>query len=255
MVMEPPAAAVDILSNASTVAVLTGAGMSAESGVPTFRDAMTGLWSRYDPTELATPEAFSRHPARVFGWYLWRWRAARGALPHAGHRALVDGAATWSTTVVTQNVDGLHQRAGSTDVIELHGSLHAFHCSAAQHPFDVRGLEALPEAEEVEPPCCERCGARVRPAVVWFGELLPAAALERAGQAAAAAEVLIVVGTSAVVYPAAQLPHLARAAGARLIEINPNPTPLSALADVTWCASAGAALPTLFRAATRARTD
>lgn len=240
--------AVELLAAARRVAALTGAGMSQESGVPTFRDAQTGLWARYDPTELASPDAFRRHPARVFGWYLERWRQVRGAMPHAGHRAL----ATLETLfdeflVVTQNVDGLHRRAGSSEVVELHGSLDAFRCAEAGHAADPAGFDTLvpSHAGEVAPPPCTVCGSPVRPGVVWFGEMLPAAAIERAWDTCGRCDVLLVIGTSSLVYPAAHLPAVARAGGASVLEINPDRTPLTAHADLWWPERAGAALPAL----------
>ena len=221
--------------------------MSQESGVPTFRDAQTGLWSRYDPLELATPEAFARHPARVFGWYVSRWRAARAAMPHAGHYALAAlESRIPSLTVVTQNVDGLHRRAGSTDVVELHGSLEVFRCSDCDRPFDpekLLGREPSKEGE-VDPPKCI-CGALVRPGVVWFGERLPVAALQRARDVVERCDLLLVVGTSSLVYPAAGLPELAVARGTPVVEINSDPTPLTPRATITVEARAGAALPRL----------
>ena len=165
---------VERLRKARSVAVLTGAGVSAESGIPTFRDAQTGLWARYDPEELATEAAFRRYPARVFGWYAWRRRLVRAAAPHAGYHALVAlERLVPELAIVTQNVDGLHGRAGSRRVLELHGSLDRFSCVDARHPFPADGI-VEPEADtECEPPRCERCGSPVRPDVVWFGEMLP----------------------------------------------------------------------------------
>ena len=240
--------AVEVLRRASRVVALTGAGMSQESGVPTFRDALTGLWSRYDPMELATPDAFRRNPARVFGWYLSRWRGARTVSPHAGHVALarLEGA-FGDFAVVTQNVDGLHRRAGSREIVELHGCLEAFRCFDGGHSFDIDRIEQLapPEDAEVEPPACDTCGSPIRPGVVWFGETLPAGAVERAWRLVQQSDVVLVIGTSAVVYPAAELPGVALAAGAEVIEINPQETPLTPRATLTWRATAAAALPQL----------
>lgn len=240
--------AAELLRDARRLVVFTGSGMSQESGVPTFRDEETGLWARFDPQDLATPEAFCRYPARVFAWYLWRWQAIRGALPHAGYRALVDLEARFERlTVVTQNVDGLHARAGSASVIELHGSLVAFRCFDAGHPYDARRLEDLgvPLAEEIEPPRCERCGSRIRPGVVWFGEPLPWEALEAARAEMAECDALLVVGTSALVYPAADLAWAGVNRGVPVIEVNPQPTPLSAHSSLVWRAGAAVALPQL----------
>lgn len=236
------------IRGAHGVVVITGAGMSQESGVPTFRDARTGLWSQYDPSEFATEAAFRRHPSRVFGWYLWRWRVACQAMPHGGYGALVRLEHVFDDfLVVTQNVDGLHQRAGSRAVTELHGSLGAFRCLDEGHPFDAQLLVGIdvPEDGEVDPPACPACGSPIRPGVVWFGEVLPRAALKRATLAIEACDVVCVVGTSGLVYPAASLAWAAIERGRIVIEINPNPTPLTAHASVAWPANAGAALPLL----------
>ncbi len=248
---------VELLAGARRVAALTGAGMSQESGVPTFRDAQTGLWSRYDAAELASPQAFRRHPDRVFGWYLERWRTACRAEPHAGHRALAALETMYDDfLVITQNVDGLHQRAGSRDVVELHGSLEAFRCADAGHPADPASVAALeaPASGLVPPPRCAVCGSPVRPGVVWFGELLPQPAVERAWHWVGRCDVLLVIGTSSLVYPAAHLPAIARAVGARVIEINPQATALSERADVWWDERAGTALPALLEHLSRGRS-
>jgi NAD-dependent deacetylase len=236
-----------LLNDVKRLVVLTGAGMSQESDVATFRDPTAGLWARFDPTQLATPEAFRRDPARVFGWYLWRWRQVARAVPHAGYRALVAmEQVIQSVTIVTQNVDGLHRRAGSSTVIELHGSLDAFRCAERGHPYDALQLTQLEQPEDgaVEPPRCH-CGAPIRPGVVWFGEVLPEAAFDRAMAAAECADAVLVVGTSSVVYPAAALPGTAAAHGAAIVEINPHPTQLTASADYAWAERAGVALPLL----------
>ena len=243
-------AAARALRAARSVVVTTGAGMSRDSGIPTFRDALTGLWARYDPEELATEAAFRRNPARVFGWYVWRRRLVRAAVPHAGYHALVAlERIVPELVVVTQNVDGLHRRVGSTRVVELHGSLERFSCLTARHPFPPEQVRT-PEADgDCEPPRCPRCGALVRPDVVWFGEPLP----QEAGAAwdwSARCEVMLVVGTSGLVQPAAQLPLVARAAGAVVIEVNPEPTEISATAQITCRGPAGAVLPALLAALT-----
>lgn len=242
------AQALRLLEGVQRLAVLTGAGMSQESGIPTFRDALTGLWARFDPEELATEAAFRRHPARVFGWYVDRWRQIRDARPHPGYRAITALAARFpDASVVTQNVDGLHRRAGNPDVIELHGALDRFRCLDGGHPFDTGRVErwAVGRVEEIDPPLCPECSSPIRPGVVWFGEILPPSAVTRAWRAVERCEVLLVVGTSAEVYPAAELPAVAVAHGGRVIEINPDPTPLTPRADLRWSAPAGVALPAL----------
>lgn len=238
-----------LVGGAEQVVVVTGAGMSAESGVPTFRDALTGLWERFDPAELATQQAFRKNPARVFGWYLWRLRGARDVDLHPGYRALVEMTQLiGGVPIVTQNVDGLHRRAGSRDVVELHGSLLAFRCLDGGHTYPVDRILAMDDLGSdgmVDPPECPECGDLVRPGVVWFGEMLPLDALERAWKLVATANVVLVIGTSAMVYPAAELPAMAKAAGAAVVEINPAPTPFTPHADVYWPARAGQALPQL----------
>lgn len=207
-------AAVAALRGAQRVVVLTGAGISAESGIPTFRDALTGLWATYRAEDLATPEAFARQPGVVWDWYHSRRASIRRAEPNAGHRALVDLARRVSRcTLVTQNIDGLHQRAGSTDVIELHGNILRSRCSREGTVVD----DPLPAGS---PPPCPRCGAPLRPDVVWFGELLPLDALATAEAAAADCDVLLSVGTSNLVVPAATIPWIAAARGATVIVVN-----------------------------------
>lgn len=239
--------AAERLASGRRVVVITGAGMSRESGLPTFREAQTGLWARFDPEELATEAAFRRHPARVFGWYAWRRRLARAAVPHPGYHALVAlERCAREFVIVTQNVDGLHGRVGSSRVLELHGSLERFSCLEARHPFPADEI-VCPTADRVEwePPRCSDCGAPVRPDVVWFGEPLPAGVATAAWDASEHCDVMLVVGTSGLVHPAAELPHIARRAGATVIEINPEPTEISALAHITCRGRAGDVLPAL----------
>jgi NAD-dependent deacetylase len=213
------------LADARTLAVSSGAGMSAESGVATFRDD-DGLWSRFNPSELATPDAFRRNPLKVWEWYRQRRQALARVEPHDGHRVLAKWEARFAgLTLITQNVDGLHHRAGSRNVIELHGRLDVTRCT--QCGFSAQSLEDLgPD------PACSQCAARVRPGVIWFGESLPAGAFEAAIAAAESCDAFLVIGTSGLVQPAASLAEIAKSGGARVIEINPNETPLSALADV-----------------------
>jgi len=254
---------------AGPVCVLTGAGMSAESGIPTFRDALAataeasaapaargsaaaagrpggaaGLWSRFDPMAFASEEGFRADPTRVWDWYAERRAGVRAAAPNAGHRALAAFARAHPgrLTVVTQNVDDLHQRAGNADAIRLHGDIladrwlqpcgHAPRCAPA-------------EATPGRPPRCARCGNLVRPGVVWFGEMLPADALEAAERAARACDVLLVVGTSGAVWPAAGLAATARRAGAFVAIVNPQPSEIDDAAHVVVRGTAALALPQL----------
>jgi len=237
-----PGGLVRALCEARSIAVLTGAGMSAESGVPTFRDAMTGLWQRFDPRELATPEAFDRNPSLVWSWYAWRRELVARARPHAGHAALAGiEQCVPDFLLITQNVDGLHRAAGSRRLVELHGNLMRTVCSRERK--EVRTFD--PDAS---PPRCPDCGAPCRPDVVWFGESLPPDALAAADAAACRADVFLSIGTSAEVYPAAALPGRAKAAGATVVEVNPQPTPLSSTADFVLRLTAARAVPALLAA-------
>jgi NAD-dependent deacetylase len=240
-----PAELVAALKRARHVVALTGSGISAESGVPTFRDAQTGLWSQFSPEELATPEAFARDPAFVWGWYRWRRELVARAQPNPGHLALAQIASLVRRfTLVTQNVDGLHQRAGSRDVIEFHGNILRDRCSRGCTRAD--GPRARSESKDELPRC--GCGALLRPDVVWFGETIPPAALEAAGAATRDCDVFLSIGTSSLVFPAAGLAQAAQEGGATLVEVNPADTPLSASADFTLRAPAGVALPQLVAA-------
>ena len=234
---------IDRLASSSRAAVLTGAGISAESGVPTFREAQTGLWARYDPQELATPEAFRQNPRLVWEWYAWRRSLVAGARPNAGHKALAELEELFPVfTLVTQNVDGLHQQAGSRAVVELHGNIQRSKCFT-----EGRVVSGWDENDEI-PPRCSHCGGQLRPDVVWFGESLPEDALEAALQAAQTCQVFFSIGTSSVVQPAASLPYLAQRTGALLVEINPEKTPLSSVADFVLTGPAGAVLPEIAQA-------
>jgi NAD-dependent deacetylase len=231
------------MRDARSVAALTGAGISAESGLATFRDGETGLWARFDPRELATPSAFARNPKLVWDWYAWRRERVAAAQPNPGHVALAAlERRVADFLLITQNVDGLHQRAGSRKLVELHGNITRVKCSR-----EGTVVERW-EAPSGEVPRCGHCGALLRPDVVWFEELLPEAALSAAEAAARRCAVLIVAGTSAEVYPAAALPALAQRAGAIVVEINPNPTPLSATANHVLRGAAGVVLPALVAA-------
>jgi len=233
-----PQELIERLAAARRVAVLTGAGISAESGIPTFRDALTGLWANYDPQDLATPEGFARNPKLVWEWYAARRTSIAGVQPNPGHAALAALEKRFEQfTLVTQNIDSLHQRAGSREVVELHGNIARVKCSLEQIIVsDFPGDES--------PPRC-RCGAWLRPDVVWFGEMLPADALARAEKAAEHCEVFLSIGTSAQVYPAAELPLRALSAGATLIEINPERTSLTRHAHFALQGAAGIVLPQL----------
>lgn len=231
----------DTLRAARRVVALTGAGVSAESGVPTFREAQTGLWEQFDPEELATPEAFFRNPRRVWAWYFQRRRLAERAEPNPGHRALAE----WEQRVerlpvITQNVDGLHQRAGSSEVIELHGNIHRDR--ATEKPCDA-------VSDEPDLPCCPETGRLLRPDVVWFGEMLPAGAMEAAIDSIRSADLVLTVGTSAMVQPAASLPLEAVERNVPVVEINPEPTPFTPVADWSLRGPAGEVLPRLVQAA------
>ena len=241
--MRVPTELIQKLAAAKRVAVLTGAGVSAESGVPTFRDAQTGLWAKFKPEELATPTAFRREPRLVWEWYAWRRELVAKANPNPAHIALVE----WekrapSFTLITQNVDDLHRRAGSRNVIELHGNITRTKC------FDENVVvKSWPDTAEI-PPRCPRCGGLLRPDVVWFGEAMPEEETARAFVASAQCDVFLSIGTSAVVHPAASLPFHALEHGATVIEINPDPTPLTDEANYVLTGAAGVILPELMSA-------
>lgn len=224
--------------------VLTGAGMSAESGVPTFRDAQTGLWSRFDPADLATPDAWHRDPETVWAWYRWRQHLISQAQPNAGHHAIARAAADREVVVVTQNVDDLHERAGSRIVHHVHGSLNAHRCESCGVAAEV---DAPPEesVERLAPPRCHQCGHRIRPGVVWFGEQLPTAPWEASVQAVSTAEAVLVVGTSGLVHPAASLPAIAAAEGIPVVEVNPGQPGSGNGGTLYLRATAGEAVPAL----------
>ena len=222
------------------VVVLTGAGISAESGVPTFRGA-GGLWRNFRPEDLATPEAFARDPGTVWEWYAWRRETVAQCQPNAAHRSLVEieaRAGQGAFIVITQNVDGLHEAAGSRNILRLHGSLWSMRCTGEGTRFADRRVPL-----DENPPHCPNCGALLRPDVVWFGEALDGDVLQAAIAASESARTMIVIGTSALVYPAASLPVTAKHNGAHLVEINPDETPLSAYADEVLRGPAAVELP------------
>jgi NAD-dependent deacetylase len=236
----------EAIAVARSIVVLTGAGISAESGIPTFRDAMTGLWSRYRPEDLATPEAFRRDPRSVWEWYAWRRERLAGVRPNAGHDALARlerhaAARGASYLLVTQNVDGLHAVAGSSRMVELHGNIRRVRCLDRGHPAAIWPREAAGGG----PPACAACGSPLRPDVVWFGEALPRESLDAAFDAARGCDVFLSVGTSGLVEPAASLPFAALERGATVIEVNPQPTPLTPRAWVAFPGPAGEIMPRL----------
>ncbi|MBI5258462.1 MAG: NAD-dependent protein deacylase [Burkholderiales bacterium] len=232
------------LREARSICVLTGAGMSAESGIPTFRDTLTGLWSRFDPAQLASPEGFRADPALVWRWYAERRDGVRRAQPNAGHRALAafEQRHPGRLSVVSQNVDDLHQRAGNAGTVRLHGDI------LADQWLDPcpRGLSCDTDwAAPTEPPRCSECGNLVRPAVVWFGEPLPYRAFEAAERAAQSCQVMLVVGTSGAVWPAAGLAALARHRGAFVVIVNPHPSEIDHEAHLLLPGTAAGVLPAL----------
>ncbi|MNX66074.1 NAD-dependent protein deacylase [compost metagenome] len=259
----PPALA-QALRQARRVVVFTGAGVSAESGIATFRDALTGLWSRFDAQALATPEAFRAHPDIVWGWYEWRRAQVLRAMPNAAHRAIAELARhVPELAVITQNVDDLHERAGSPRVTHLHGSLHAPRCSVCGSPYafatdvsdgaDVADVADVADEQEtgrrIAPPACAHCSAPVRPGVVWFGESLPADSWSAAVHAAQRCDLMFSIGTSALVHPAAELPGHALASGAILVQVNPAATPLDAQAHHNLRGAAADVMPRVLASA------
>ncbi len=237
----PLAAAARAIRDSQRLVVLTGAGISKESGIPTFRDALDGLWAKYDPQQLATPTAFRRNPKLVWDWYQYRRGLIAGASPNPGHYAIAELEKHLAhVVVITQNIDGLHAAAGSHDVIAMHGDIWRNKCFA-----HCRGEPTLIDVDELEagPPVCPYCGAYVRPDVVWFNESLAREALERAFALSQACDVMLVVGTSGVVAPVATLPLYVRERGAVLIEVNPDVTPITKLATLHFAGPSGEILP------------
>jgi len=229
------------LGEAKVLVVSTGAGISKESGIPTFRDAPNALWANYDPEQLATETGFRRDPALVWRWYADRRQMISAAKPNAGHTAIADlERLIECVVVITQNIDDLHRKAGSSDLIEVHGNIFRFKCFDNHHP-----VQSLPRDDDVPPRC--HCGSHIRPDVVWFGEMLPEDEIDRAYAALQRCEVVLVVGTSGTVHPAAGFAAVAKDAGARVIEVNPEHTPITGHADFFLQGPAGEVLPQLVR--------
>lgn len=231
------------LKSANSVVVLTGAGISAESGVPTFR-GNEGLWKKFRPEELANFDAFMRNPELVWEWYKYRKQIIAGIKPNPGHYAIVELEKIYKKfALVTQNVDNLHRRAGSKNVYELHGNIQRNYCidCGKEYPDEIIFSKA-------EVPRCDACAGLIRPGVVWFGEMLPADQWNASEKAASSADVFFSVGTSAVVYPAASLPYIAKRNGALIVEVNPETTPLTDIADEFLMGKSGEILPALVKA-------
>lgn len=231
------------LAESHHVCLLTGAGVSAESGIKTFRDK-DGLWTKFNPQELASVQGFMSNPALVLAWYRERVKLISQAKPNAGHKAIAEMQDIFPRfTLITQNIDRLHQSAGSHKVTELHGNIVDNHCFDCRSPYS-----GEPLIDDNELAKCPHCGGLIRPSVVWFGELLPMEAISAAEEASIDCDVFFSVGTSAEVYPAANLPIMAQRAGATLIEVNPNSTALSHHANYIIRESAASALPALIEA-------
>jgi NAD-dependent deacetylase len=246
LTMRIPDDLIESLRAARHVMVLSGAGISAESGLATFRTPQTGLWERFRPEELATPEAFRRDPGLVWGWYEWRRMQVMRAMPNPAHKAVAElQSLVPELTLVTQNVDDLHERAGSQHVIHLHGRIGQPYCETCRRPYAL-GPEIPDEPDNgrcLEPPACAHCAGRIRPGVVWFGESLPTAEWEAAQGAASRCDVFFCIGTSSVVQPAASLVNFAMRAGAVTVQVNPNPTGLESHVTCEFPFAAGAVLP------------
>ena len=248
-----------LLASKQRICILTGAGISAESGIPTFRDKQTGLWENYVAEDLATPGAFARDPKLVWSWYQWRRQLVADKAPNSAHDALAQWqyhaqSSNQQLTLITQNVDDLHEQAGST-VIHLHGNLWSNRCSQCETPYQEQSSQGQSRGSYNSEDSinfdeglisCSHCGGYVRPDIVWFGESLPVQAWQTAEEAAANCEVFISIGTSSLVYPAAGLAQLAKQNGAKIIEINPNPTPNS-IVDITLAEKAGVVMPLLIQ--------
>ncbi|WP_261624835.1 SIR2 family NAD-dependent protein deacylase [Nesterenkonia marinintestina] len=253
-----PGELLDLIASARRPAVLSGAGISAESGIPTFREVQTGLWERFSAQDLATVEAFEADPALVWTWYRWRQALIDAVDPNPGHRALAEwqhrlAAAGGRLSISTQNVDDLHERAGAEVLGHLHGAIAAHRCADCGAPAQLpppRYDGSVPPAESEDPPACESCDrGKLRPGVVWFGEMLPMEAFEAAAESVRSADLVLVVGTSGIVQPAASLPLLALERGTALVEVNPEDTELTEVMDFAVRGGSGEMLPHLLTAA------
>jgi len=238
-----PSDLITLLQRTSRLAALTGAGVSQESGLRTFRDAQEGLWKQYKPEDLASPQAFERDPKLVWDWYAWRREAVKGARPNPGHYALVEiEKHIPEFTLITQNVDGLHRMAGNRNIYELHGNIQRVRCSHCSEFAE----DWEDDTESV--PQCKVCSGLLRPDVVWFGESLPRDQLAGAVEAAGTCEFFFSIGTSGVVQPAASLAHAVHSRGAVVVEVNAEPTPLTPKADFFLQGRSGEILPELVKA-------
>ncbi len=247
---------IEKLQKSQHLVILTGAGVSAESGIATFRDALTGLWENYDAETLASAQGFRADPALVWGWYEWRRNQVLQAKPNPAHDAIAQLAKQIpKVTLITQNVDDLHERAGSQNILHLHGSLHQPRCLVCEQPY------AFPEqvlsrnsyddkGSRIEPPRCHDCDGPIRPGVVWFGEQLPVNAWKLAQEACQQCDLMLVIGTSGVVWPVANLPYIADKEGASIVQINPIKTSLNGLATFNLVGKAGNILPALYATVT-----
>lgn len=242
--------AAELIQQANTITILTGAGVSKESGVPTFRDALEGLWAKYNPEQLATPYAFQENPKLVWDWYEWRRELVASVSPNPGHYALAEIENFKDlVTIITQNVDDLHEQAGSKNVIHLHGNIATHKC------FDnCQGTPTLIDTTQLEydaeagPPKCPYCQAYVRPNVVWFHESLPLIELNKAVEFSQLCDLMIVVGTSGLVSPASELPRIAKQNSAKIIEVNPDYSMITRYADIKLEAPSGEILPQVIEA-------
>lgn len=237
------------------LAIVTGAGISAESGIPTFRDALTGLWETYDAETLASERGFRKDPALVWGWYEWRRHNVLQTKPNPAHKIIAQLEKQLpKVTLITQNVDDLHERAGSTQVVHLHGSIHQARCLECGAPYNYPQYTDKPDGfsfpeQKLEPPHCECCHGLIRPGVVWFGESLPVDVWHYAEEAAEECDLMMVIGTSSLVFPAANLPLLAIGRGTPAIQVNPTDTQLSQVATFNLKGKAGVILPRLYELA------